>query len=105
MKTGYVVGRVWSTKRLGELPLGALLEIDLEAVGGGGGGAVERLVAFDQLGCGEGERFLVTQGPVAKGWFQDANAVVDALVVGSLDPTGETAGEAKNPPKAKSKKA
>lgn len=107
MKTGYVVGRVWATKRLGELPSGALLEIDLEAAsgGGGGGGAGERLIAFDPLGCGEGERVLVTQGPVAKGWFQDANAVVDALVVGSLDPTGESAGEAKAPPKAKTKKA
>ncbi len=108
MKTGYVVGRVWATKRLGELPSGALLEIDLEAAasgGGGGGGAGERLVAFDPLGCGEGERVLVTQGSVAKGWFQEGNAVVDALVVGSLDPTGESAGEAKAPPKAKSKKA
>ena len=56
MKTGYVVGRVWATKRLGELPSGALLEIDLEAAasgGGGGGGAGERLVAFDPLGCGD----------------------------------------------------
>ncbi len=108
MKTGYVVGRVWATKRLGEMPSGALLEIDLEATGGGGGPG-ERLVAFDSLGCGEGERVLVTQGSVAKGWFQDANAVVDALVVGSLDPTGESggesAGEAKAPPKSKSKKA
>jgi ethanolamine utilization protein EutN len=101
MKTGYVVGRVWSTKRLGELPSGALLEIDLEAVGGGGGGPSERLVAFDPLGCGEGERVLITQGPVAKGWFQEGNAVVDALVIGSLDPTDE----AKTSPKAKSKKA
>lgn len=100
MKTGYVVGRVWSTKRLGELPSGALLEIDLEAVGGGGGPS-ERLVAFDPLGCGEGERVLITQGPVAKGWFQEGNAVVDALVIGSLDPTDE----AKTSPKAKSKKA
>ncbi len=108
MKTGYVVGRVWATKRLGELPSGALLEIDLEAAasgGGSGGGAGERLVAFDPLGCGEGERVLVTQGSVAKGWFPNANAVVDALVVGSLDPTDESAGEAKTPPKAKSKKA
>ena len=105
MKTGYVVGRVWATKRLGELPSGALLEIDLEAADGGDGGAGERLVAFDPLGCGEGERVLVTQGSVAKGWFPDGTAVVDALVVGSLDPTGETAGEAKAPPKAKSKKA
>jgi len=98
MKTGYVVGRVWATKRLGELPSGALLEIDLEAASGGAG---ERLVAFDPLGCGEGERVLVTQGSVAKGWFQDGKAVVDALVVGSLDPTGE----AKAAPKNKSKKA
>ncbi len=105
MKTGYVVGRVWATKRLGEMPSGALLEIDLEAAGGGGGGAGERLIAFDPLGCGEGERVLVTQGLVAKGWFQEGNAVVDALVVGSLDPTGESAGEAKTSPKAKSKKA
>jgi len=100
MKTGYVVGRVWATKRLGELPSGALLEIDLEAASGGGG-ASERLVAFDPLGCGEGERVLVTQGSVAKGWFQGGTAVVDALVVGSLDPTGD----AKAPSKGKSKKA
>lgn len=101
MKTGYVVGRVWATKRLGELPSGALLEIDLETLGGGAG---ERVVAFDPLGCGEGERVLVTQGSVAKGWFKEGTAVVDALVVGSLDPTGETAGEAKASPKAKTKK-
>ena len=102
MKTGYVVGRVWATKRLGELPSGALLEIDLEAVGAGAG---ERVVAFDPLGCGEGERVLVTQGSVAKGWFKDGTAVVDALVVGSLDPTAESAGKAKAPPKTKTKKA
>ncbi len=103
MKTGYVVGRVWATKRLGEMPSGALLEIDLESASGGdgGGGAGERLVAVDPLGCGEGERVLVTQGLVAKGWFQEGNAVVDALVVGSLDPTGV----AKASPKSKSKKA
>lgn len=99
MKTGYVVGRVWATKRLSDLPSGALLEIDLEADGGGGGTA-ERVVAFDPLGCGEGERVLVTQGSVAKGWFQDGSAVVDALVIGSLDPTGE---ETSPPRKARAK--
>ncbi|MDX1575131.1 MAG: EutN/CcmL family microcompartment protein [Kiloniellales bacterium] len=105
MKTGYVVGRVWATKRLGELPSGALLEIDLEDASGGGKGGGERLVAFDPLGCGEGERVLVTQGSVAKGWFPDGSAVVDALVVGSLDPTGETAGKGKTSPKSKARKA
>ena len=78
MKTGRVVGRVWSTKRVDELPTGALLEIDLDE-------SSERLVAFDPLGCGDGERVLVTQGSVAKGWFGDGGNVVDALVIGSID--------------------
>jgi len=83
MKTGYVVGRVWATKRLAELPTGALLEIDLDP--GPSGGGIERVVAIDTLGCGEGERVLIVQGSVAKGWFAGGKAVVDALVIGSLD--------------------
>ncbi len=82
MKTGIVVGHVWATKRLDELPTGALLEIDLEAGLNGDG---ERIVAIDTLGCGEGERVLIVQGSVAKGWFKDDSAVIDALVIGSLD--------------------
>ena len=81
MKTGIVVGQVWATKRLDELPGGALLEIALETEEGLG----ERVVAFDSLGAGNGERVLVTQGSVAKGWFKDSKAVVDALVIGILD--------------------
>ena len=87
MKTGFVVGRVWATKRLNELPSGALLEIELEDPSGDGVG--ERLVAFDSLGCGAGERILLTQGSVARNWFKDSSVVVDALVIGSLDEKGE----------------
>ncbi len=83
MKTGIVVGRVWATKRLDELPTGALLEIDLEP--GPDGGSGERIVAIDTLGCGEGERVLVVQGSVARAWFSGERVVVDALVIGSLD--------------------
>ncbi len=83
MKTGIVVGRVWATKRLQELPTGALLEIDLEP--GPSGGGSERLVAIDTLGCGEGERVLIVQGSVARSWFAAERVVVDALVIGSLD--------------------
>ena len=81
MKTGTVIGKVWATKRLDELPGGALLEVELEAEGGAG----ERMIAFDTLGAGDGERVLITQGSVAKGWFKDSKAVVDALVIGILD--------------------
>ena len=80
MKTGIVIGKVWATKRLGELPGGALLEITVEEKGPG-----ERIVAYDPLGAGAGERVLVTTGSVARGWFKDGKAVVDALVIGILD--------------------
>jgi ethanolamine utilization protein EutN len=78
MKTGIVIGKVWATKRLDELPSGALLEIRMEEDD-------ERLIAFDALGAGDGERVLVTQGSVAKGWFKDGKAVIDALIIGIVD--------------------
>ena len=77
MIKGRVIGRVWSTKRLEALPQGALLEVKIES------GA--RLIAFDPLGCGEGEEVLVTQGSVAAGWFEGVKAPVDALIIGSID--------------------
>jgi len=77
MIKGRVVGRVWSTKRLGSLPQGGLLEVEVE-----GGGKV---VAFDPLGCAEGEEVLVTQGSVAAGHFEGVKAPVDALIIGSVD--------------------
>ena len=43
------------------------------------------MIAYDALGAGDGERVLITQGSVAKGWFKDGKAVVDALVIGILD--------------------
>jgi ethanolamine utilization protein EutN len=81
MKTGIVVGKVWATKRVAELPSGALLEIAVEEEDA----MDERVVAFDPLGAGVGERVLITQGSVAKAWFKDGNNVVDALVIGILD--------------------
>ena len=72
MKTGIVVGKVWATKRVAELPSGALLEIAVEEEDK----MDERVIAFDPLGAGVGERVLVTQGSVAKAWFKDGNNVV-----------------------------
>lgn len=80
MVRGRVIGRVWSTKRIGSLPQGALLEVELE------GGS--RLIAFDPLGCGEGEEVLITQGSVAAGFFEGVKAPVDALIIGSIDERG-----------------
>ena len=82
MVKGRVIGRFWSTKRLATLPQGALLEVELDNG--------TKLIAFDPLGCGEGEAVLVTQGSVAAAWFDGGKAPVDALIIGSLDePTTE----------------
>lgn len=80
MVRGRVAGRYWATKRVESLPQGALLDVELE------NGA--RLIAFDPLGCAEGEQVLITQGSVAAAYFEKNRAPVDALIVGSLDEYG-----------------
>jgi ethanolamine utilization protein EutN len=76
-----VVGNVWATKRVEGLPNGAFLEVEVD--GGESGG--HRLVAFDVLGSGVGERVLVATGSVAAAYFPDPHPPVDALVIGSID--------------------
>jgi ethanolamine utilization protein EutN len=73
-----VVGNVWATKRVEGLPNGAFLDVEVE-------GAGARLVAFDVLGSGLGERVLVATGSVAAAYFPDPHPPVDALVIGSID--------------------
>ena len=69
MKTGTVVGRLWASKRLPELPAGALIEVQLDC-------PKDVIVCFDPLGCGEGERVLITIGAPAAWWFAPALRVL-----------------------------
>jgi microcompartment protein CcmK/EutM len=78
MLTATVVGNVWSTRRLAEIPNGAFLEVEAEGTG-------TRFVAFDVLGSGVGERVLVAQGSVAAAWFPGKPPPIDALIIGSVD--------------------
>ena len=84
MQRAIVIGNVWSTKRLKEIPSGAMLEIELED------GKGTRLVAFDVLGCGVGERVLVSTGSVAAAWFSGKAPPIDALIIGSIDEPSAT---------------
>jgi ethanolamine utilization protein EutN len=90
MLTATVVGSVWATRRLAELPNGAFLEVEAEGTG-------QRLIAFDVLGSGVGERVLVAQGSVAAAWFSGKPPPVDALIIGSIDPEPKTPENPKNP--------
>jgi ethanolamine utilization protein EutN len=85
MLKGIVVGNVWATRRVEGLPSGAFLEVEVD-----GGGS--RLVAFDVLGSGIGERVLVATGSVAAAYFPDPHPPVDALVIGSIDDEGASNG-------------
>ncbi len=84
MVTATVVGNVWATRRLAEIPKGAFLEVEAEGSG-------QRFVAFDVLGSGVGERVLVAQGSVAAAWFPGEPPPVDALIIGSIDPPAQNA--------------
>ncbi|MCW2879557.1 MAG: ethanolamine utilization protein EutN [Sphaerisporangium sp.] len=78
MLRGTVKSSVWATRRIEGIPGGAFLEVELE------GGS--RLIAFDVLGSGIGERVLVVQGSVAASWFPvDKSPPIDALIIGSID--------------------
>lgn len=72
-----VIGNVWATRRLEEIPNGAFLEVEVD------GGS--RLIAFDVLGSGIGEQVLVATGSVAASWFPDSTPPIDALIIGSID--------------------
>lgn len=72
-----VSGKVWSTRRVESLPPGALLEVETES------GA--KLIAFDPLGCAEGETVLLTQGSVAAAYFSNRTVPIDALIIGSIN--------------------
>lgn len=73
-----VVGRIWSTKRLAEVPAGSILEVAVD-------GSSSRMLAFDPLGCGDGEQVIVATGSVAAAWFPGKSPPIDALIVGSID--------------------
>lgn len=79
MLVGKVVDHVWAVKKLNELPAGALLKIELED------SAKSCLIAFDPLGCGEGERVLIVTGSVAARANGQSDALIDAVVVASLE--------------------
>ena len=78
MRVGKIVGRVWSTRKIEQLPVGALKRVELES----GAGSI---IAFDSLDCGEDEEVLVVTGAPAIEFFQDRRPPVDAVIVASLD--------------------
>ena len=78
-----VTGRIWSTKKVSEVPAGSILEVLVDD-------SNARLLAFDPLGCGEGEKVMIATGSVAAAWFPGKSPPIDALIIGSIDDPGTT---------------
>ena len=74
-----VTGSVWATRRVESIPRGAFLEVESDDG--------STLIAFDVLGSGIGERVLIASGSVASGWFAPEHPPIDALIIGSIDPS------------------
>jgi ethanolamine utilization protein EutN len=75
-----VTGRVWSTKKVKEMPAGSVLEVRVDE-------SSSTLLAFDPLNCGIGEKVIVVTGSVAAAWFQGKAPPIDALIIGLIDET------------------
>ncbi len=73
-----VTGRIWSTKKIAEVPTGSILEVVVDE-------SSSKLLAFDPLGCGEGEKVIIATGSVAAAWFPGKSPPIDALIIGSID--------------------
>ena len=73
-----VTGRIWSTKKIAEMPAGSILEVNVDETS-------SKLLAFDPLGCGEGEKVIIATGSVAAAWFPGKAPPIDALIIGSID--------------------
>jgi len=73
-----VTGRIWSTKKLAEMPAGSILAVQAD-------GSTSTVLAFDPLGCGLGEKVIVATGSVAASWFPGKAPPIDALIIGSID--------------------
>ena len=78
-----VIGPVWATKKLSEVPTGSLVEVTVV-------GSTACLIAFDPLGCGDGEQVIVATGSVAAAWFEGPAPPLDALIIGIIDESAVT---------------
>ena len=78
-----VTGRIWSSKKISDVPTGSILEVIVD-------GSNQHLLAFDPLGCGEGEKVMIATGSVAAAWFPGKSPPIDALIIGSIDDPGTT---------------
>jgi len=79
MITGKVTGKVWVSRKVNQLPAGALVVVSPEDE------TQSKIIALDPLGCGEGEQVLLVTGSVAADYFSQPDVLVDALIVASID--------------------
>ena len=101
-----VAGKVVCTIKLPSLGAGSLIIV--EPVSRSGSDEKGLMVAYDSIGCGEGDVVLVTSGSSARNVHTSPNASIDLAVVGIVDSyeifnvnESSTSGRGKQKPKTK----
>lgn len=77
MLIGEVIGNVWATKKYEGLDGQKFLIIKTEDN--------KRMVAFDPVGAGIGEKVIVATGGAARNVFNMKDRPVDAAIIGIID--------------------
>lgn len=77
MIIGEVVGNVWATKKYDGLEGQKFLIVKTEAG--------ERIVAFDSVGAGIGEKVIIAVGGAARNIFNMKDKPVDSAIIGIID--------------------
>ena len=98
-----VAGKVVCTIKLPSLGAGSLIFV--KPIGSGGLEQKELMVAYDSIGCGEGDIILVTSGSSARFAHSSQDAPIDLAVVGIVDnyEIKESSPATKNQTKTKNK--
>ena len=78
-----VTGKVVCTIKLPTLGAGSLIFV--KPIGQGVPKESELMVAYDSIGCGEGDVVLVTSGSGARAAYSSQDAPIDLAVVGIVD--------------------
>ncbi|PTX64640.1 ethanolamine utilization protein EutN [Melghirimyces profundicolus] len=83
MRIGTVIGKVWATRKEGKFQGLKFLVIQPEDASGEPAGEV--IVAVDQIGAGDRDKVIVTEGSSARFILSNTETAVDAAVVGIID--------------------
>lgn len=85
MQLGKVIGSVWATRK--EEGLTGLKLLFIQPIHPDGTEIQAPIIAADRIGAGVGDQVIVTRGSAARYIQEDRSALIDAIIIGIVDPS------------------